>query len=84
MGQRPQELLGALLAPCHNISAIAGLKWFRRRILLPIADDRVRRSLVPVATALLLTAAAENQKINHKCFASGFNPKITTENINDK
>ena len=38
------------------------LKEKRWIIFLPITDDRVRRRLVPVATTLLLTAAAETSE----------------------
>ena len=37
-------------------------------MFLPIAHNGVRWGLVPVSTTLLLTATAEKEKINQKCF----------------
>ena len=41
------------------------------QMFLPIAHNGVRWGLVPVSTTLLLTATAEKEKINQKCFLLG-------------
>ena len=86
----PQELLWILPAPGIVVAettqrlVITDFSYqpflFKkvRWLFLPIAHNGVRRGLVPVATALLLTAAAENQKINHKCFVLGWGKNCTT------